>query len=440
MRVRHSYSLRARVAAATALGATIIVALLGVFVALAISRNNMSQLDRRLETASRVLIVNIGTASMFLPRFGDAGAFAVTIRNDGTLAASTPTQLPELPVGAATVNVDHTAYRVNTTAVAGTDTTVSLAVPAAEAKDVTAEQQQWVLVAGLLAIAAAAGLGWIFGGRAVRPIVQLTHQIGDGPPHEGPPPKVSGVREAEELADAVELMLARIAEAQAQTTAALDTARDFAAVSAHELRTPLTAMRTDIEVLSTLELDEPQKAEILADLARTQGRVEATLSALERLASGELSSDKDHVPTDVVELCDLAAQDARRQHPDVQVRVESEPSLVIRGLPAGLRLALDNAIANAIRHGGATTVVLAARRTSPNTVTITVDDNGAGVPEAEREAVFARFYRGVGASKGGSGLGLALVQQQAQLHGGRTYFQVSGLGGARLVLEFPFRP
>jgi two-component system sensor histidine kinase PrrB len=251
---------------------------------------------------------------------------------------------------------------------------------------------------------------------------------------------VSGVREAEELADAVELMLRRIAEAQSQTTAALDTARDFAAVSAHELRTPLTAMRTDIEVLSTLELDESQRAEILADLARTQGRVEATLSALERLASGELSSDDDHVPTDVVELCDLAAQDARRHHPDVQVRVESEPSLVILGLPVGLRLALDNAIANAIRHGGATAVVLAARRASPDTVRITVDDDGAGVPEAEREAVFARFYRGAGASKGGSGLGLALVAQQAQLHGGRAYFQVSGLGGARLVLEFPYRP
>ncbi|MFD4183267.1 sensor histidine kinase [Rhodococcus sp. NPDC058514] len=439
MRGKHSYSLRARVAAATALGATIIVALLGVFVALAISRNNLSQLDRRLETASRVLIVNIGTASMFLPRFGDAGAFAVTIRNDGTLAASTPTQLPELPVGAATVDVDDTAYRVNTTAVAGTGTTVSLAVPAAEAKDITTDQQQWVLVAGLLAIAAAAGLGWIFGGRAVRPIVQLTHQIGDGPPPEGPPPKVSGVREAEELADAVELMLQRIAEAQSQTAAALDTARDFAAASAHELRTPLTAMRTDIEVLSTLELDEPQKAEILADLARTQGRVEATLSALERLASGELSSDKDHVPTDVVELCDLAAQDARRHHPDVQVRVESEPSLVIRGLPAGLRLALDNAIANAIRHGGASKVVLAARRVSPSTVTITIDDDGTGVPESERDAVFERFYRGTGASKGGSGLGLALVAQQAQLHGGRAYFQVSDLGGARLVLEFPYR-
>lgn len=436
MRTRRSHSLRARVAAATALGATVIVALLGVFVSFAISRNNMNQLDRRLETATRVLIANAATTASFLPSFGDGGAFAVTIRAGTDVIVSTPTRLPELDPGAATVHVDDIAYRVNTSQITNSDNLISLAVPASEARDVTAEQQRWVAVSGVLAIAAAGGLGWIFGGRAVRPITALTRHIGAGTPQPGPPPKVSGVREAEELAHELELMLARIAEAQAQSAASLDTARDFAAASAHELRTPLTAMRTDIEVLSTLQLDGAQRAEILGDLARTQGRVEATLSALERLASGELSSERDHVPTDLAELCDIAAQEAMRQLPGLTVWVESDPSLVINGLPAGLRLALDNAIANAVRHGGASTVVLTARRTGPETVTITVEDNGTGVPVTEREAVFERFIRGSGAARGGSGLGLALVAQQAQLHGGRAYFEDSELGGARLVLEF----
>ncbi|MFC4603449.1 sensor histidine kinase [Rhodococcus kronopolitis] len=436
MSSRRSYSLRARVAAATALGATVIVAALGIFVALAISRNNMSQLDRRLETASSVLIANVTAAASFLPNLGDAGAFAVTIRAGSDVIISTPTRLPPLEPGAATVVVDGTAYRANTSPVPGTDSLVSLAVPASEARDITVDQQQWVAVSGVLAVAAAAGLGWIFGGLAIRPIAALTQYIGNSTPEPGPLPKVSGVREAEELAEALELMLARIAEAQAQSAASLETARDFAAASAHELRTPLTAMRTDIEVLTTLRPDGAQRAEILADLERTQGRVEATLSALERLASGELSSERDHVPTDLVELCDLAAQDAVRQLPGVAVLVESDPSLVIKGLPAGLRLALDNAIVNAVRHGGASTVVLAARRTGPGTVTVTVDDDGTGVPVPEREAVFERFARGSGAARGGSGLGLALVAQQAQLHGGRARFEDSGLGGARLVLEF----
>lgn len=438
MRRHRSYSLRARVAAATALGATVIVALLGIFVSLAISRNNMAQLDRRLDTASRVLVANVATAASFLPSFGDGGAFAITIRSSGNgdVIASTPTRLPVLEAGAETVAVDGTDYRVATTEIPHTPLVMSLAVPADEARDVTTDQRKWVLISGVAAVAAATALGWVFGGRAVRPIVQLTHQIASDAPQ---PAKVSGVREAEELALAIEKMLARIAEAQRQTGAALETARDFAAVSAHELRTPLTAMRTDIEVLATLELDETQRAEILADLARTQGRVESTLSALERLASGELSSERDHVPTDLAELCDAAAQDAQRQHPNLTVRVDAEPSLVIRGLPAGMRLAVDNATANAVRHGGATEVVLAVHRRADGTVRLTVDDNGRGIPESEREVVFERFRRGVGAAAGGSGLGLALVEQQAQLHGGRAWFEDSDLGGARLVFEFPNR-
>ncbi|TQF74162.1 HAMP domain-containing histidine kinase [Rhodococcus spelaei] len=434
---RRSHSLRARVAAATALGAAIIAALLGIFISVAISRNNVSQLDRRLDTASSVLIANVASATSFLPTFGDGGAFAVTIRSGGSVVVSTPTQLPSLEPGATTVRVDGVDYRVVTNPIPKSSLLLSLAVPASEARDVTTDQRQWVIIAGLLAVAAATGLGWIFGGRAVRPIVSLTHQIGSDTPQAA---QVSGVREAEELADAIELMLGRIADAQSQTTAALDTARDFAAVSAHELRTPLTAMRTDIEVLSTLELDDAQRAEILADLARTQGRVEATLSALERLASGELSSERDHVPTDLVELCDAASNDAERQNPNLTVRVESDPVLVIRGLPAGMRLAVDNAVANAVRHGGATEVALAVQRLDDGTVRLTVDDNGRGIPEPEREVVFERFRRGSAASTGGSGLGLALVAQQAQLHGGRAWFEDSTLGGARLVFDIPPRP
>lgn len=435
---RRSYSLRARVAAAAALGAAVIVVLLGIFVSLAISRNNMAQLDRRLDTASSVLVANIATAASFLPTFGDGGAFAITIRSTGTgdVIASTPTKLPVTEAGATTVEVDGVDYRVSTAAIPNSPMLMSLAVPASEARDITTDQRKWVLIAGAFAVAAATVLGWFFGGRAVRPIVRLTHQIARDAPQ---PAKVSGVREAEELALAIEKMLGRIAQAQGRTEQALETARDFAAASAHELRTPLTAMRTDIEVLSTLELDATQRAEILADLARTQGRVESTLSALERLASGELSSDSDHVATDLAELCDAAAHDAQRQHPNLRVRVEAEPSLVILGLPAGMRLAVDNATSNAVRHGGATEIVLAVQRRTDGTVRLTVDDNGCGIPEAEREVVFERFRRGSHAAAGGSGLGLSLVEQQAQLHGGRAWFEDSNLGGTRLVFEFPAR-
>lgn len=427
------FSLRARVAAATALGATIVVATLGIVASVVISRNNVSNLDERLTTASQVLIPSAASLELFLDQLGSSGAFAVTIRTGDTVIASTPTQLPKLDEGSQTVDVGGDRFRVYTSeAVSATNIVISIGVPAIEAQQVTDDQQRWVVFGGLAAIAASTGLGWIFGGRAVKPLVTLTRQVSEQPPRS--PETRTGVKEADELAVAIAGMLGRLGDAQARTNEALGTARDFAAVSAHELRTPLTAMRTDIEVLRTLDLDPLQKQEILEDLQRTQGRVEATLSALERLASGELSSDKDRVTVDVVEICDVAAQDAMRQNPELDVRIDSEPSVVMQALPAGLRLALDNAIINAVRHGNAGQVVISIARENTR-VSITVDDDGAGIPSAERDSVFERFYRGASATKGGSGLGLALVEQQAELHGGRAYFTDSPLGGARLVLE-----
>ena len=431
-----SYSLRARVAAATALGATIIVVTLGLLVAQAIERNNLREIDQRLQTAAPLVSFDSGLAVNVLTVLGSSTPFALTVRTSGNLAATTPTEVPDVGAGSHTVSIRGVPYRAYTIVDSNDrNKTTTLALPAESAAEQTSKQQRQVVGAGALAIAAAAGLGWLLGGRAVRPIVTLTHRIRQ--PSPAPLTTVSGVREAEELGAAIDTMLQRVADAQADTTAALTTARDFAAVSAHELRTPLTAMRTDIEVLRTVELDADQRREILDDLQRTQGRVEATLTALERLASGELAAAKDHVPTDVVELCDLAASDAERHFPTLTVRVDTDPELVIRGLPAGLRLAVDNALSNAVRHGRARNAVVAAHRRPDGHVVISVDDDGSGIPSDERDAVFQRFFRGSTATRGGSGLGLALVAQQAQLHGGSARFEESALGGARLVIELP---
>lgn len=97
---------------------------------------------------------------------------------------------------------------------------------------------------------------------------------------------------------------------------------------------------------------------------------------------------------------------------------------------------MDNAIANAVKHGGATQVQLSAV-TSRAGVEIAIDDNGSGVPEDERQVVFERFSRGSTASHSGSGLGLALVAQQAGLHGGTATLEDSPMGGVRLMLRLP---
>ncbi|MEV4127567.1 HAMP domain-containing sensor histidine kinase [Nocardia sp. NPDC049707] len=442
---RRTFSLRTRVAAAAAVGAIIIVTLASAVSVRAIEHINMQQTDQQIATASRLALIDPVIAVGFVRLTGLNTTIAITVRDNGVVVASSAIQLPDLPTGSHTVTVEDTRYRVlTTTEDQPSGRTVSLAIPTAEASRTTTEQQRWVLGGAVLAIAAAAALGWLFAGRAVRPIVDLTHQVDahrgrPDPENAQIPVDGSGMREAEKLADAVNTMLQRVDQAQAETAAALATARDFAAASAHELRTPLTAMRTDLEVLRTLDLDEAQRTEILADLQRGQERVETTLAALERLATGELTNERDHVDTDIGDLCDQAAHDAMRHFPELTVRLDIGAELTTRGLPAGLRLVIDNALTNSVKHGRATEALVSAHRRADGFITITIDDNGRGIPLHERKVVFERFFRGSQASPGGSGLGLALVAQQAQLHGGRAYFDDSPLGGARLVLEFPDR-
>ncbi|MVU79155.1 HAMP domain-containing protein [Nocardia sp. ET3-3] len=442
---RWSYTLRARVAAAAALGATIIVAILSWITIYAIGRSNLAQADQQLSMVSRLVLIEPVFAVNVVDILAPNKEMVLTVRTaDGSLT-STPVRLPPMPVGNATVTVDGNTYRVlTTTEKQPAGQVVSLGIPTNQTEKTIHDQRQWVYLAAALAVTASAGLGWLLGGRAVRPIVQLTKEVDRRRPTGGPstplPVAGSGVKEADKLAEAVNTMFERLDTAQAETAAALETARDFAAVSAHELRTPLTAMRTDLEVLSTLDLSEDQRREILTDLQRGQNRVETTLAALERLAAGDLTNARDHVVTDVAELCDTAAHDAMRHFPQLKVYIDTDTELVTRGLPTGLRLAVDNALTNSAKHGGATEAVVSAHRYPTGFIVIAVDDNGRGLPAEEREAVFQRFVRGSRAAKGGSGLGLALVAQQAQLHGGRAYFEDSRLGGARLVLELPDRP
>ncbi|MBC7302831.1 MAG: HAMP domain-containing histidine kinase [Nocardia sp.] len=440
---RQSFSLRTRVAGAAATGAVLIVTIAAFVGFQAIERNNVTQTDQQLEIASRIVLIEPVLATGFVNLTGLQNTMALTVRDNGQVTASSSTQLPDLPPGSQTVELHDQPYRVlTTTENQPAGRTVSLAIPTTEAAKATDDQQRWVLAGAAIAVAAAAALGWLLAGRAVGPIVKLTRQVSavGEPGDPAHPVDGSGVDEAVKLAEAVNTMLARVDQAQAETAAALETARDFAAVSAHELRTPLTAIRTDLEVLRTLDLTDDQRREILDDLARTETRVETTLSALERLARGDLTAEADHVPTDVADLCDQAAHDAMRHNPGLSVHIDTDAELVTRGLPAGLRLAVDNALTNSVKHGGATTAVVSARRTPHGRIVIAVDDNGTGVAPGEREAVFARFARGTNATKGGSGLGLALVAQQAQLHGGLAYFEDSPLGGARLVIDLPVRP
>ena len=423
----------------SALAVVVLVITLGTWVWIGVTNDQYSQLDRRLDSVS-----GLGDISSLLSTAQRTsaeepmpdGSLVRTARVAGT-TVSVPSDitLPQFESGYANTTINGVEYRVRTFT-AGL-ASIALGAPVAETQHRINELHLRVLLICGGVIVGTVLVGWVMWSIMINPFRLLAQQARAINAQSNPDEvKVRGVQEAEEIAEAVEGMLARIGSEQQRTKAALESARDFAAVASHELRTPLTAMRTNLEVLSTLELPDEQRKEVLGDVIRTQSRIEATLTALERLAQGELTTVDDFVPFDITELLDRAAHDAQHTYPGLHVSLVPSPSVLMVGLPAGLRLVIDNAIANAVKHGDATEIQLSAI-SSAEGVEIAVDDNGAGVPEEERAEVFERFSRGTTASRSGSGLGLALVAQQAELHGGTASLGASPLRGARLLLRLP---
>jgi signal transduction histidine kinase len=421
------------------LSVIILVLTLGVWVWVGVTNDQYNQLDRRLDSLSSLgdvtTLLRSAQQSGVEPEPTQGGLVRTARIGPTTVSIPADIVLPQLANGYASVSVNGVDYRVRT--VTAGAASIALGAPLAETQahiDSLHWRVFWICAGVILGTLL---VGWVISLIMVNPFRLLAQQARAINAQSNPDEvQVRGVWEAVEISEAVEGMLARIGDEQQRTRAALESARDFAAVASHELRTPLTAMRTNLEVLMTLDLADEQRKEVIGDVMRTQSRIEAMLTALERLAQGELTTVDDFVPVDVAELLDRAAHDAMHNYPGLDVSLATSTSVLMLGMPAGLRLVVDNAIANAVKHGAATQVRLSVVSSAAG-VEIAVDDNGSGVPEEERAAVFERFHRGTTASRSGSGLGLALVAQQAEIHGGTASLEVSPLGGTRLMLRLP---
>jgi two-component system sensor histidine kinase PrrB len=462
-------SLRARVAVASALGTTLVVLVFGGGLVALLARQSYAELDDRIDAIASVASADLAQRAVGtspgqgvtrvealageVARALDAPFVGLAYR-DGDLVAGLVTDgaapdLPAQPPGRTTLTTQRGTYRVLTRAVQpARDVTIAFALPTDATELAVTRAGRAVAALGLLAVGGAAALGWGLAGPAVRPLRALRDRalaVDPAVPGAGVvglrAGDVRGAREAAELADALAGMLGRLEGARRETEEALRTARDFAATAGHELRTPLTAMRTDLDVLRAHpDLSEADRQEVLADLAAAQRRVETTLAALGQLARGDLADVGGFTEVDLGDLLARAVEDARRGARGVALTLTLPPGeLVIRGWAAGLRLAVDNMLTNAVRHARATRIDVGLEQAGGR-VLIRVDDDGMGVPAAERAVVFGRFARGSGAAPGGSGLGLALVAQQAALHGGSARLETSPLGGTRAVLAIAADP
>jgi signal transduction histidine kinase len=428
-RFLRSASLRTRVAVASAAAAAAVVAVFTIATSVVLANNDAAQLDRRLDS--------IIDASMYPEQLQDPRRGVLTTgrsESTGQVVFQRGFQLPQLPPGTTTVEVNGVEYRVRTIPVEQEGGVLMSIGIRADSILLSRARIPIYAAAGLVTVLIAACLGWILAGPAIRPLRRLTEHTKQLRKGSEQMPEVRGVREAEDLSEAMSAMLARLAAAQKATTNSLQAAQDFAANAAHELRTPLTAMRADLDTLRIHNLPADELQEVVADLSRAQRRVEGIITALGQLASGQLAQAEDREIIDATDLLDRVARENMRSAGGVEIDVEAADDLgTIWGWPGGLRLAVDNLVRNAVAHGQATRIVLAAHREG-DTLTIIVDDNGRGLPVEEHQSVLGRFSRGSTAAPGGSGLGLALVAQQAALHGGRIQLSDGPLGGLRATL------
>jgi len=434
-RFLRSASLRTRVAIASAASAAAVVAVFTILTSVVLANNDAAQLDRRLDS--------IIDASMYPEQLDDPHRGVLTTgrsASSGQVMFQRGFQLPPLALGTATVKVNGVDYRVRTITVDQQGGVLMSVGIRADSILLNRARIPLYSAVGLVTVLMAGGLGWLLAGPAIRPLRRLTEHTKRLGKDTERMPEVRGVREAEDLSEAMTGMLSRLAAAQQATTNSLQTAQDFAANAAHELRTPLTAMRADLDTLRIHDLPAEERAEVVLDLSRAQRRVEAIITALGQLASGQLAQAEDRELIDVTDMLDRVARENMRTGGGVEIVVEAADDLgFIWGWPGGLRLAVDNLVRNAVTHAQATRVVLAARR-HDQTMTIVVDDNGRGLPEDEHERVLGRFSRGSNAAPGGSGLGLALVAQQAALHGGLIELSDGPLGGLRATLTISTSP
>jgi two-component system sensor histidine kinase TctE len=249
--------------------------------------------------------------------------------------------------------------------------------------------------------------------RGIAPLRLLQDRIHKRRPSDlSPIPATRVPEEVRPLVIAFNQMMGRLEEnLQAQ--------QRFIAQAAHQMRTPLTGLKTQTEIALS-ETDPAQMRLALQLIAESTDRASHMINQLLILARAEASHEKLHqvVPLDLDELARSVTEEwvVRALAKRIDLGYEDcGCRLTINGVPLLLRELLTNLVDNAIKYtppGGHVTVRTRADRQA----IIEIEDDGIGIPAEERESIFERFYRVLGTDAEGSGLGLPIAAEIADLH------------------------
>jgi two-component system sensor histidine kinase PrrB len=392
-------------------------------------QNAVPGTDRRLDAVLRA------TGSSLRLFIGDA---VVLEAGRPQLAGGIP------PAGLRTVTSRGERYRVLVTPLTGAGlgdlAKLEVVSSLAELEERQAELDSrltWLGIAALLV----AGLGTFLAAvRTLGPLRRLRLAAGRIAAEDDLDVRVSetdGPTEVRSLAASFNAMLSRLSASASLRERALEATRRFAFDAGHELRTPLTTVQATLSALYRHpEASPEQRAAMLEDALEDQRRLVALLDGLQALGRGE-ATGPEHEDVDLADLVTRAVADTRPRYPATAFALDlPDTPVAVRGWEPGLRLLVANLVTNAAHHGrpgGNVWVTLAG---GPAAV-LTVDDDGDGIPEDDRARIFEPFRRlDAAAERPGTGLGLALVAQQAREHAATVRVGASPAGGTRVVVAF----
>ena len=289
---------------------------------------------------------------------------------------------------------------------------------------------------GLAVLAlAAAGLGWLVAGRALRPVRSLTEaakqaselRLGQRIALTGPDD------ELKELADTFDVMLERL-------DAAFTSQKRFVANAAHELRTPLTAMRTAVEVTLSRPTRTPEELEAMGErVKRSVERAEATVVALLALATSELGPAAQE-PIDLATAAEdaLDATHAAIDQRHIKVEAALEPALA-RGDRVLLERMVANLVENAVRHNTPGGWIGVRTMQQNGTAVFEISNTGPSVPEEQIPTLFEPFVRAKERinSADGVGLGLSIASAIARAHNATITARPGAGGGLEMSVAIP---
>ncbi|MES2316150.1 MAG: ATP-binding protein [Pseudomonadota bacterium] len=277
---------------------------------------------------------------------------------------------------------------------------------------------------------------WFAVAQGLRPLRRLSASIASrGPDDLRPLDTGTSYVELTPLTSALERLLA-------QLRAKMEREHAFVADAAHELRTPMAVIAAQAHVLVKAE-GAQQRLDAEHKLDHAIGRASHLIGQLLELAHVD-SDDQRHL--DVRDVAELTRHELALVAPSAMARKLDlsldAPDVLMHPVEAhAFQSILQNLVVNAIRYvqeGGAVAVGLGAR---DGVLTLTVTDDGPGIPEAQRDLVFERFYRGQAHEAHGSGLGLAIVRQAcARLGGSVALLDGPGGAGCAFVVTLPSIP